>query len=153
MTDTKPAFARLGRSLGEGQRAELTVIGIDGGGRRVIFTAEEVIEAPNWTPDGLWLIFNAGGELWRIAPEGGMPEKIDTGPLRDLNNDHVLSPPDSQLAMRHFRYCDGTIHRNFYRDLTEPDRHVDSGPLFAGAVMTMTTTLPICRVRVESLHP
>ena len=83
----------------------------------------------------------------------GEISEIDNGFAIDCNNDHVLSLPDSQLAMRHFRYCDGTIHRNFYRDLTEPDRHVDSDPLFAGAVMTMTTTLPICRVRVESLHP
>src|SRR5690606_13842376 len=80
------------RSLAPGQRAELTVIDLDGGNRHVVFTADEVIEAPNWTQDGRWLIFNAGGELWRIAPEGGEPERIDTGHLRDLNNDHVLSP-------------------------------------------------------------
>jgi TolB protein len=86
-------FARRGRSLQPGQRSELTVINIDGSGRQVVLAADEIIEAPNWTPDGKWLIFNAGGELWRIAPEAGAtPEKIDTGHLNDLNNDHVLSP-------------------------------------------------------------
>ncbi len=86
-------FARRGRRLQPGQRSELTVINADGGGRRVVFTADEVIEAPNWTPDGIALIFNAGGELWRIAADGaGEPQRIDTGTLRDLNNDHVLSP-------------------------------------------------------------
>jgi len=86
-------FARRGRSLSAGQRSELTVVNIDGSGRRVVFTADEIIEAPNWTPDGKWLVFNAGGELYRISPDGSeRPTKIDTGHLADLNNDHVLSP-------------------------------------------------------------
>ena len=89
---TKPEFARRGRSLQPGQTAELTISQADGTGRTVILTADEVIEAPNWTPDGQSLIFNAGGELWRIAATGGEPVRIDTGDRRDLNNDHVLSP-------------------------------------------------------------
>src|SRR5690606_18847054 len=91
--DMAGAFARRGRELRPGQRAELTVIGADGEGQRVVLAADEVIEAPNWTPDGAALIFNAGGELWRIPADGAAePTKIDSGALRDLNNDHVLSP-------------------------------------------------------------
>lgn len=86
-------FARRGRMLAEGQISCLTVIDVESGTRTVIFEAGEVIEAPNWTPDGEALIFNAGGELWRIDHQGmTAPRKIDTGRLRDLNNDHVLSP-------------------------------------------------------------
>ncbi|MDB5541489.1 MAG: biopolymer transporter Tol [Devosia sp.] len=95
---SRPNFVRRGRSLAPGQVSELTIIDIDGTGRQVLFTAGEVIEAPNWTPDGATLIFNAGGELWRIAADGwGEPELIDTGHLRDLNNDHVLSPDGATL--------------------------------------------------------
>jgi TolB protein len=90
---TRVQFARRGRELQPGQVSELTVIGVDGSGLEVVLTADEVIEAPNWTPDGNWLIFNAGGELWRVPPDGSAePVRIDTGPLHDLNNDHVLSP-------------------------------------------------------------
>jgi TolB protein len=96
-TTAKPQFARLGRELLPGQRSEHTVIDRDGGNRRVVFVADEVIEAPNWTADGKWLIFNAGGELWRIGPDGGEPEKIETGGLRDLNNDHVLSRDGTEI--------------------------------------------------------
>ncbi len=85
-------FTRKGRELLPGQQSELTTINADGTGREVIFTSDEIIEAPNWTPDGQWLIINAGGELWRIAPDGSGLAKIDTGACRDLNNDHVLSP-------------------------------------------------------------
>jgi Tol biopolymer transport system component len=94
----KPNFARRGRSLLPGQVSELTIIDIDGGNRQVLFTADEIIEAPNWTPDGKTLAFNAGGELWTIAADGiGEIAKLDTGPLSDLNNDHVLSPDGSTV--------------------------------------------------------
>ena len=89
---TKPDFVRRGRSLAPGQRAELSIINADGSGRDIIFTADAVIEAPNWTPDGQTLVFNAGGELWRIPASAGEPARIDTGARRDLNNDHVLAP-------------------------------------------------------------
>ena len=89
-------FPRRGRSLAAGQRSELTVIDLDGK-REVILTSGEVVEAPNWSPDGQWLVFNAGGRLFRIAAAGGTPEQIDTGRLADLNNDHVLSPDGSMI--------------------------------------------------------
>ena len=89
----KPSFARRGRTLLPGQISELTIIDKDAGKPQVIFTADEIIEAPNWTPDGKTLVFNAGGEIWTIPAEGSSaPVLIDTGSVRDLNNDHVLSP-------------------------------------------------------------
>ena len=89
----KVQFTRRGRSLLAGQVSQLTVINRDGTGRQLLLEADEILEAPNWTPDGTSLIFNAGGELWRIPVDGSAPpRKIETGALRDLNNDHVLSP-------------------------------------------------------------
>lgn len=89
-------FPRRGRSLAAGQRAELTIIDLDGA-TQVILTADEVIEAPNWSADGQWLVFNAGGRLFRLSVTGGTPQQIDTGPLADLNNDHVLSPDGTTI--------------------------------------------------------
>lgn len=101
-------FARRGRSLQPGQVSELTIIDRDGGNRRVLFEADEVLEAPNWTPDGSALIFNAGGELWRIPADGSAaPTRIETGALRDINNDHVLSP-DGQTI--YFSENDGHLY-------------------------------------------
>ena len=88
-----PTFTRRGRILLEGQVAQLITMSADGLDQTVLLEADEVIEAPNWTPDGRHLIFNAGGELWQLPADGSGPcEKIDTGTVRDLNNDHVLSP-------------------------------------------------------------
>jgi Tol biopolymer transport system component len=79
-----------------GQCSDLVVIDLQGA-QNVVFTAQEIIEAPNWSPDGQWLVFNAGGLLYKISPEGGTPEQIDTGGLNDLNNDHVLSPDGATI--------------------------------------------------------
>jgi Tol biopolymer transport system component len=90
------SFPRRGRTLSPGQQSLLEVIDLYGD-RRVIVTADEVIEAPNWSPDGQWLVFNAGGQLFRISPDGGAPEHVATPGLDDLNNDHVLSPDGSTI--------------------------------------------------------
>lgn len=98
MTLTKPQFTRRGRMLLPGQISQLVTIASDGSHRKVLFEADEIIEAPNWTPDGKSLIVNAGGELWRFAADGsGTPAKIDTGDIRNLNNDHVLSPDGTMV--------------------------------------------------------
>lgn len=89
-------FPRRGRSLAVGQRSELTIIDLDGK-TEVVLKSGEVIEAPNWSADGQWLVFNAGGRLFRIGATGGQPEQIDTGALADLNNDHVLSPDGTMI--------------------------------------------------------
>jgi len=81
-----------GRTLAPGQHSVLKTLDVLSGETRVVLRTPQLIEAPNWMPDGNQLIFNAGGQLWRIEVAGGTPERVDTGGLADLNNDHVLSP-------------------------------------------------------------
>lgn len=88
-----------GRQLASGQRSVLTILDTGSGATEPVFVTDRLIEAPNWTPDGRSLIFNAGGQLWRIAASGGMPELIDTAPVEDLNNDHVLSPDGRRIYL------------------------------------------------------
>ena len=90
-------FTRKFRELLPGQKSELTIINADGSGRQVILIADEIIEAPNWHPDGDYLVFNAGGEFWRINVDGSGLKKIETGDIRALNNDHVISPDGTTL--------------------------------------------------------
>ena len=70
----------------------LETIAIASFDRRVVYHTGSHIEAPNWTPDGNWLIYNSGGLLYRIPPSGGVPEQIPTGFARRINNDHGISP-------------------------------------------------------------
>ncbi len=107
MSTPKPEFTRRGRSLLPGQVSELVIMNGDGSGRTVLLVADEIIEAPNWTPDGKDLVINAGGELWRIAVDGGEAAKIETGPYRNINNDHVLSPDGKTV---YFSENDGHLY-------------------------------------------
>ena len=75
------------------QASELVVIDVATGLTTVIYHTQELIEAPNWTLDGHWLIYNADGRLFRISPDGSDgPHRINTAPVENLNNDHVLAP-------------------------------------------------------------
>ncbi|MBC7478147.1 MAG: biopolymer transporter Tol [Pseudorhodobacter sp.] len=75
------------------QSSELVVLDITTGISTVIYDAQELFEAPNWTLDGRWLVYNADGRLWRISPDGSDgPHRINTAPVEDLNNDHLLAP-------------------------------------------------------------
>jgi TolB protein len=68
-------------------------MGVDGADKRVVYRTSEHIEAPNWSPNEKWLVFNSQGSLWRIPADGGTaPERIPTGDVGGVNNDHVLSP-------------------------------------------------------------
>jgi Tol biopolymer transport system component len=60
---------------------------------RLIFETPMHIEAPNWSGDGMWIVFNGDGRLWRIPAGGGhAPEPIDTGTVCGIGNDHLFSP-------------------------------------------------------------
>jgi Tol biopolymer transport system component len=73
--------------------SQLTTLGIDGADKRIVYQTRDHIEAPNWSPDGRWLVFNSQGILWRISADGsGKPERIPTNDVTGANNDHLLSP-------------------------------------------------------------
>lgn len=65
--------------------------------RQTLYVTTNHIEAPNWARDGS-LIFNAGGQLFRLGPGAALPQLIATGDAGYCNNDHGLSPDGSQLA-------------------------------------------------------
>ena len=104
------------RALAPGRKARLLVASIDGGDggepRLVHETTRSALEAPNWSPDGRWLVYNHDGLLLRIPADashgdGSVPEVIDTGGITDANNDHVLSPDGRTLYLS---AGDGHIH-------------------------------------------
>ncbi len=81
------------RRLAPGQTAQLATLGYDGRDLRIVHETTDLIEAPNWTPDGARLVFNGGGRLWSIPVDGSAdPTHIPTEGVDGVNNDHVLSP-------------------------------------------------------------
>ena len=80
----------------------LEIVDVESGERTVLKEFDHVIEAPNWTNDGRFLIYNSGGRLYRYEIETGEIAEVDTGFAIDCNNDHVLSPDNSAVAVSHF---------------------------------------------------
>jgi TolB protein len=99
----------------------------------VFRTDEMIIEAPNWTLDGRWLILNGDGKLWRLAADGSSGLEMIELDVPDLNNDHVLSPDGRHVFVSandwHIYEADleGGDARRLTNDGPEPHMHFLDG--------------------------
>ncbi len=79
--------------------SNLEVIDINTLERKVIFNTTSHIEAPNWSPDGKYLIYNSQGLLYKFMLGEKEPKQIPTGFARKINNDHGISPDGNNLVI------------------------------------------------------
>jgi TolB protein len=93
--ETAPAVASQHMML----YSTLETVAIESGDRREVYTAPGRFEAPNWTHDGKFLIFNRDGHIEKIPVAGGQPETLSTGFATRCNNDHGISPDGTTLAI------------------------------------------------------
>ena len=75
------------------------VVNADGSSPRVVFESPRLFEAPNWSPDGSYLLLNSGGRLWKLPAAGGEPAEVASGDVRGINNDHGISPDGKTFAI------------------------------------------------------
>ena len=101
----------LGEAKSEDRIVESTLetISIRTGERRVVYRERRHFEAPNWSPDGTYLLFNGDGRLYTIPVQGGEPQQLDTGVAVQCNNDHGFSPDGRWLAISDQSYGDSRI--------------------------------------------
>ena len=86
----------------------LETVDVHTGERTVLKEFDYVIEAPNWTRDGKYLVYNSQGRIYTYELATGEIKEINTDFAIDCNNDHVLSPDNSQIAVSHFTNEDAT---------------------------------------------
>jgi TolB protein len=79
--------------------SSLETVAIASTDRRVAYVAPAHFEAPNWSRDGNYFVFNQDGGLYRLSVSGGEPERIPTGSAMKCNNDHGISPDGTMLAI------------------------------------------------------
>lgn len=80
------------RTLAPGQVCRILAVDpVTGDSRTILESHDVAFEAPNWTPDGRWIVVNAAGALYRAPAAGGEAVRIDSGALDDSNNDHLVS--------------------------------------------------------------
>jgi hypothetical protein len=92
---TPPAFAMANAMR---TRSSLEVVPVPPSDRKVAYFTSDHLEAPNWSPDGKFFVFNKNGHLYKM-PTNGEPELINTGTLSRINNDHGISPDGATLAI------------------------------------------------------
>ena len=64
-----------------------------------VYSANANFEAPNWSRDGVSLLFDQGGALYRVPVNGGTPQPIPMGEDMHCNGSHGLSPDGTLLAV------------------------------------------------------
>ena len=111
----------------------LEICDITTGERTTVKEFPYLIEAPNWTSDGQWLIYNSGGKLYKLSPDQpGEPEQIETAYAVRCNNDHVLSADGQQIAISHGTKEDG-------------QSRIYTLPITGGTPRLVTPMAPSCR--------
>lgn len=68
------------------------------GAARVVLQTDRLIEAPNWSPCGGYLLVNGEGGLFRVPLDAPELLPVDLGGVGALNNDHGLSPDGGQIV-------------------------------------------------------
>jgi len=79
----------------------LEVMDVETGHRKILDGAQGSWQAPNWTTDGKYLIYNADGLLYRYDLKGRSSQVLPTGFATSNNNDHVLSFDGKQIGISH----------------------------------------------------
>ncbi len=80
--------------------SRLEIYDLETGARTVLREFPFVVEAPNWTSDGRFLIYNTSGQIHRIEiADPSNDTLIPSFPASSCNNDHVLSPDGTRLAV------------------------------------------------------
>jgi len=86
----------------------LETLAINSMDRNIVYRTRERIEAPNWSRDGKYLLFNSKGGIYKlpivagvheVAVPGSTPQLINAGGAASCNNDHGISFDGKQLAV------------------------------------------------------
>ena len=79
----------------------LETMDIATGHREVVSHSVGSLQAPNWTPNGKTLIYNASGKLYNFDLASRTSSVINTDFANKNNNDHVLTFDGQQLVISH----------------------------------------------------
>ncbi|HXW55696.1 MAG TPA: hypothetical protein VEJ67_08120 [Candidatus Cybelea sp.] len=82
-------------------RSAISVFDLRSKTTRIVYTADRLWEAPNWSPDGRYLLANSGGMLYKLALDRAgqaTPQKLGLDSAYRVNNDHGISHQGRLLA-------------------------------------------------------
>lgn len=77
--------------------------------RKVLYRVKDSLQAPNWTTDGKYLLYNHNGSLYHFDLATNTPAVFDTGEVKRNNNDHVYSFDGRMLGISSSSAEDGNV--------------------------------------------
>ena len=112
--------------------SNLEVLDLETGIRKVIHRSPLSLQAPNWSPDGRYLVYNSEGLLYRFDLESGIPAVIPSGFASSNNNDHVISFDGKKLGISHHAEEDDgrSIIYTIPIEGGTPERITEEGPSY-----------------------
>lgn len=79
--------------------SNIELLEVASGKRDIVYTSPKSLQAPNWTPDGKSLIYNSEGLIYNFDLASHQPHVINTGEVKNNNNDHVLTFDGKMLGL------------------------------------------------------
>lgn len=79
----------------------LEIYNVETGERETVCEFDYLIEAPNWSMDGKFLVYNSKGKIYKFDLETKQSEEINSDFVTSCNNDHVLSADGNSIAVSH----------------------------------------------------
>jgi Tol biopolymer transport system component len=79
--------------------SRIETLDVISGTRKVLYTASSSLQAPNWTADSKTLIYNSNGLMYSFDLKSAEPKVLNTGTIKNNNNDHVLSFNGKMLGL------------------------------------------------------
>jgi len=96
-----PALQKAADPNPSNVRSKISIYDLETKTIRVVYTADKLWEAPNWSPDGKYLLANSGGALYRFLLDANgkaEPEKLALDSAYQCNNDHGITRDGKLLA-------------------------------------------------------
>jgi Tol biopolymer transport system component len=111
--------------------SNLELLDVETGNRQVIFNAPKSIQAPNWRPDGKTLLYNGDGLMYNFDLASRQPTVLNTGAVKNNNNDHVLSFDGTMLGLSSgVKELGGSIIYTVAASGGEPKQITPKGPSY-----------------------
>ncbi len=80
-------------------RSFLEIYDVASGTVTPVLASETMIEAPNWSPCGTYLLINGGGRLFKVPLAAPEMVAVESGAAVKCNNDHGISPDGATIVL------------------------------------------------------
>lgn len=111
--------------------SQLEIMDVATGHCNIIYQSPKSLQAPNWMKDGKSLLYNSEGLIYKFDPATNKPAILNTGVVKENNNDHVISFDGKMLGLSSGKNGDN-ISNVYTVPISggEPKRITQTGPSY-----------------------